>query len=238
MTIKSQAKTLPIHHSFGKRLEEVLLNEEIDCLVADSEDGFSQLGEERQFLSQELGYADTSLNHILVKNYPYRLEPSIGQLADWCRGRPNEITLVVMPSRRLDSKLRGLILSPYDGAQCYLKFANGQWAKPHRDFMYHVAWEAFYQAFHRLSSTRPAVMHLSRERFERDTTYCQVEAALNFHDQYSGLQSVTFLDPFAGNPVSAAVKHFEGGMDRSPHRPFKRYSTEEWGIHFVTISWR
>jgi len=125
MTIKSQAKTLPIRHSFGKRLEEVLLDGEIDCLVADSEDGFSQLGQERQFLSKELGYTDTSLNYLLVKNYPYRLEPSIGQLADWCRGRPNEITLVVMPSRRLDSKFKGLILSPYDGAQCYLKFANG-----------------------------------------------------------------------------------------------------------------
>lgn len=188
---------LQILHSFDKPLKQLLAEESVDCLIADSEDGFSQLGQERAFLSSELGYEDTSLKHFFVTDYPNRLEPSIGQLADWCRGRPAEITLVVIPSRRLNSKLKGLILSPYDGAQCYLQFANGEWAKPYRDFMYNVTWEALYQARYRLSAARPAVMHMSRTKtwrgeFQRDTTYCQVEATLNFHDQYGGLQCITF----------------------------------------------
>jgi len=239
----SDSKSLLISHSFDRRLEQVLSEGEIDCLIADSEDGFSQLGQERHFLSEELGYPDTSLNYLLVKDYPYKLEPSIGQLANWCRGRPSEITLVVMPSRRHSSRLKGLILSPYDGAQSYLQFANGEWARPYRDFMYNVTWEALYQAFHTLNATAPALMHMSRCRtwrrqFQSDTTFCQVEAALNFYDEYRGPESLTFLDSFPGNPVKDAKKYFEKGGNRTPHRPFKRVSTQEWGINFVSISWR
>jgi hypothetical protein len=234
---------LVVHHTTSQSVEQLLDQGSIDCLIADSEDGFSQLGEERRFLSEELGYPDTSLHKWLIEGYPDRLEASIGQLADWCRGRSPEITIAVIPSRRLDSRLKGLILSPYDGSKCYLQFANGEWARPYRDFMYSVAWECLHQAFHRLGARHPATMHLSRVKtwrwqFKWEVTFCQVEAALNFHDENPDLESLTFLDPCPGNCVAWALRYFRGGHDRSPHRPITRYSTEQWGIHFVTIDWR
>ena len=83
----------PIQHFFNIRLQELPEKGIVDCLIVDSEDGFSQLGGVRGFLSEELGYPDTSLKTWTEPGYPDRLEPSIGQLADWCRARTPEITI-------------------------------------------------------------------------------------------------------------------------------------------------
>ena len=233
---------LNIEHVTDRRLEHLLEGSSIDSVIADSEDGFCQLGQAREFLSKELGYPDTSLGRWMEGGHPDLLEPSIGQLADWCRARSPEITLAVIPSRRIDTQLKGLILSPYDGSQCYLQFANGEWSRPHRDFMYSVTWESLYQAVHRLDAKHPALMHLSRVRtwksqYQWEVTYCQVEAALNFHDQFQGFSNLTFWDPYPGNCVTEAIEYFQKGNNRSPHRPFTHFSTEQWGINFVTIDW-
>lgn len=233
---------LPIHHVCNLGLQELVTKGSVDCLISDSEDGFSQLGQVRAFLSEELGYPDTSLKRWTEIGYSDRLEPSIGQLADWCRDRTPEITLVVIPSRRVNSQLKGLILLPYDGAESYLKFANGEWARPYRDFIYAVTWQALFQACHRLCSRNPALTHLSRVKtwrneYKWESTYCQVEASLNFQDESVGLNSITFWDPCPGNPVANAIRYFHNGSNRSRHRPITCYSTEEWGIHFVTINW-
>ena len=233
---------LTIRHVLEQDLQTLISKENVDCLIADSEDGFSQLGSAREFLSEDLGYPDTSLLRYIVEEYPDRLEPSIGQLAGWCRSRSPEITLVVIPSRRLNSKLKGLILSPYDGANSYLQFANGEHARPHRDFFYSVTWGALYQAVYRLGSRSPALMHMSRVRtwrneYKWEATFCQVEAGLNFSEEHQGCSELIFWDTFPGNFVAKAVQYFHGGKNRTSHRPFTHYSTEKWGIHFVTISW-
>ena len=109
---------LNIEHVTDRRIEHLLEDSSIDSVIADSEDGFCQLGQAREFLSKELGYPDTSLGRWMEGGHPDLLEPSIGQLADWCRARSPEITLAVIPSRRIDTQLKGLILSPYDITDC------------------------------------------------------------------------------------------------------------------------
>jgi len=224
------------------RLETLVDAGEFDCVIAESEDGFCQLGMERNFLSRELGYADTSLHRYAIEGYQDKLEPSIGQLCDWNRFKNKSITLVVMPARRLESRLKGLILSPYDGSKCYQKFAFGPYVSPHRDFMYNVAYEAIYQAFHRLGARRIAMMHLSRIKtwpggYKEDVTKCQIEAVLHFQKDYPGLESVTFWDDRPGNPVQGALDYFMAQDDVGAHRPIERFSTQQWGIEFVTINW-
>lgn len=242
MNDKPSHENLEFKHTIGHDFASLFESHRSDCLIAESEDGFSQLGGIRQFLSRELGYQDTSLWQYYVPGYPDRLEPSIGQLADWVRNRYPEVSLVVIPSRRETSGLKGLIIVPHDGSSSYLRFANGEWARPHRDFMYSVTWEALYQAVFRLGAKRPALMHLSRARwgpgFKLDVTYCQVEAALNFQDRYSNLERVIFWDDVPGNKVSSAIDYFRAKGRRKPHRDFIRYSTDQWGISFVTINWQ
>ena len=70
-------KELNIDHVTGLRLEQLLVASSVDSVIADSEDGFCQLGQEREFLSKELGYPDTSLHRWIYKGYPDRLEPSL-----------------------------------------------------------------------------------------------------------------------------------------------------------------
>lgn len=222
------------------RLEPLVLARDIDCVISESEDGFCQLGQERQFLSKELGYPDTGLTGYAVEGYRSMLEPSIAQLCDWNRSENRAVTLVVMPSRRLESRLRGLILVPHDGAACYQRFASGERVRPYRDFMYNVTYEAIYQAFHRLGARRIALTHLSRVKtwlgtFKADVTKCQVEAALHFCEEHSGMEGVTFWDPFQGNRVRESLEYFQSQADIGRHRAIERFSTEQWGIEFVTI---
>jgi hypothetical protein len=75
------------------RLEPLLTSGKIDCLIAESEDGFCQLGQERRLLSDELGYVDTSLAKYTIAGYSEKLEPSIGQLCDWNRSENKDVTL-------------------------------------------------------------------------------------------------------------------------------------------------
>lgn len=224
------------------RLEPLLTSGKIDCLIAESEDGFCQLGQERRLLSDELGYVDTSLAKYTIAGYSEKLEPSIGQLCDWNRSENKDVTLIVMPARRAESRLKGLILSPYDDSKCYQKFANGSWARPHRDFVYNVTYEALEQAFHYLGARRIAVTHLSRVKtfpggFKEDVTKCQVEAALHFCREHEEVEAVVFWDPTPGNPVQGAVDYFLALPDVGRNRPIRRFSTEQWGIKFVNISW-
>lgn len=237
------SSNLKMQNFSGFDFQSLILRERIDCLIVDSEDGFSQLGEVRAFLSDDLGYADTSLLPYFLDVFPTQLDPSIGQLADWCRTRSPEINLVVVPSRRLNSQLKGLILSPYDGAECYQQFANGPYSRPHRDFFYSVTWEALYQAFHMLGSRHPAVTHMSRVKtlrneYKWECTFCQVEAAFNFSNDHQGLIGLTFWDPTPGNCVAEAVSYFHDFKNKTRHRPLTHNSSEKLGIYFVTVSWK
>ena len=55
--------SIVINHPVGYRPETLAEKGLIDCIIVDTEDGFSQLGMMRQFLSQDLGFLQGSPRH-------------------------------------------------------------------------------------------------------------------------------------------------------------------------------
>jgi len=236
------AKHLSINHVVVCDLEPLLaLPGKIDSLIIDSEDGFSQLGQSRALLSRELGYPDTSLWN-MVTGGPVELEPSIGSLADWNRFHNTDATLITLPSRIPEGRLKGAVLAPYDGSICHQRFANDRWSSTSRDFMYNVTYEGLHEAFYRLGARRVGLTHLSGIKtrlgsFDSHATSWQVEAVLHFSRAHPDLESVTFWDTTPGNPVQDSVDRLSSSTGPGEHRPIARSSNSRWGIEFVTLNW-
>lgn len=101
-----------INHPVGYRPQTLAERGLIDCVIVDTEDGFSQLGMMRHFLSEDLGLTERNLVKYVLDGFPDTLERNISSLADWNRFQNPEVTLVAIPSERQDSHSKGLILAP------------------------------------------------------------------------------------------------------------------------------
>ena len=197
-----------INHFIGYRIETLAQKGLVDAVIVDTEDGFSQLGMMRSFFSSDLGIPDRNLSTWVLDGFPDNLERNIPSLADWNRSRDPEVTLVAIPSERRGSHLKGIILSPYDGSECYRQFAVPNYSRPHRDFMYNVTFEALSYAYRTWQARRIGITHLSRSKYGgnylRDLTTCQIEAVMHFCNENPGIESVSFLDDNGGNsPLSS-----------------------------------
>lgn len=232
-----------INHPVGYRLQTLAGRGLVDCVIMDTEDGFSQLGMERQFLSNDLGLIERNLVKYVLDGFPETLEKNISSLADWNRFRNPEVTLVAIPSERQDGNLRGLLLAPYDGSECYKQYAGWDygWPRPHRDFMYNVTYEAIAHAYKNWGARRIGITHFSRCKFggkhHRDLTTCQVEAMVHFCSNHKGMESFTFLDPYEGNQPLEIVKEFNELQDIGIHRSIITNSIQLWDIDFVNLKW-
>lgn len=213
----------------------------IDAVIVDTEDGFSQLGTMRRFLSEDLGLTERNLVQYVMDGFPDALERNISSLADWNRSRTPEVTLVAIPSQRQGGYLKGLILSPYDGSECYKPFANPGYGRPHRDFMYNVTYEAISHAYRNWGARHIGITHFSRGtnagRYHRDVTTCQVEAMVHFCSAHKGIESFTFLDDHEGNPLFQLVNGFNDMQDVGVHRPIRTKVVNFWGIDFIDLDW-
>jgi len=129
-------QTLLIKHAVAMRGIELLIqSREIDCLIIECEDGFSQLGMMRSILSQDLGMYQRNLVKSALDGFPEDLERNISSLADWCRSH-SDVTFVAIPSNNPKGQLKGLILAPYDSCACYKKFSVKEFIKPYRTIRY------------------------------------------------------------------------------------------------------
>jgi hypothetical protein len=223
-----------VNHPVGLRVETLIKMSLVDALIVDSEDGFSQLGQMRDFVSADLGIQRRDLVRYVLAGFPNELERNISSLADWNRAREEAVTLVAIPSERSGSCLRGLILSPYDGSEVYKKFSYPGY-RAHRDFMYSVTYEAISYAYNRWGARRIAVTHLARSKYDRDVTTCQVEAMVHFASTHPNIESFTFLDDFRGNFPIEIVEEFNCLTDCGSHRPLKTAELEFWGICFIDL---
>lgn len=231
-------ENIVINQPVGYSVETLAERGAIDCVIADTEDGFSPLGQMRSFLSHDLGLNERNLVKYAMDGLPDTLEKNISSLADWNRFQRDEVTLVAIPSERHGSHLRGLILTPYDASLCYEKFAHPQYrARPHRDFMYNVTYEAIAHAYTHWGSRRIGMCHFARYGLHRDTTTCQIEAIAHFCSDHKGMESFTFMD-YQVSEALVIVKEFNKMHDIGVHRPIATKSLQFWGIDFIDLEWR
>lgn len=230
-----------VNHVVGYRFETLLAAGVADCVLVESEDGFCQLGKMREFLSNELGLAQRDLIKHVMDGFPATLERNISSLVDWNRGEADNVTLVCIPSGNPASDLKGLILTPYDGSKCYLKFAWGENAKPYRDFFYNVTYESIAYAHQQWGAKKLVITHFSRNnwksRYHPDITSCQIEAITHYCNKHSGIESFTFFDDSKGNKPIQLLRQFIEQVSSGEHRAISSNIKELWGIGFVELDW-
>lgn len=234
--------SIVIYHPVGYRPQTLAENSLVDCIIVDTEDGFSQLGMMRQFLSQDLGLKERNLVQHVLDGFPETLERDISSLADWNRFKNPDVTLVAIPSERQGSRLKGLILAPHDGSKCYKKYRRLWHGIPYipqqnRDFIYNVTYESIAYAYNKWGCKRIGITHISRTKFDNDLTTCQVEAMAHFCNDYQGIESFTFLDDHEGNKPLKIVNDFNKLDNVGDHRPIVTKTIQLWGIDFITLNW-
>lgn len=224
-----------INYFYNYRIETLVEQGLIDTIVVDSEDGFSQLGEMREFLSKELGLPKRNLIKHVMDGFPEDFEFNISSLADWNRRNP-DITLLAIPSQRPDSRLKGIMISPYEGSECYKKFANPEYSKPYRDFFYNVSYEAISYVFNIWGAKKIGLTHLARMRIHPDVTACQIEALCHFCDTCRGIESFSFTDIFDRNTPITIAKNFNRIKERGAHREVRTEIETKIGCEFIKIN--
>lgn len=227
-----------IYHFVGGKPESLIEAGLIDAVIIEAEDGFSQLGMMRNFLSRDLGLQERNLVKYVLDGMPSDFEKNISSLADWSRFKRDEVTLVALPTQREGGHLKGLILAPYDGALSYKKFSTPGYIA-HRDFMYNVTYEAISHANKMWRAKSIGITHFARAKykaeFDSDVTRCQIEAICHFCDEHESIESITFFDDFRGNEPLKIVQSFNQMIDHGFHRVIKTHKLEHFGIDFIDL---
>ncbi len=161
------------------RLEPHARKGEVDAYIVATEDGFSPLGMNLRFLSEDLGVPVAEIK----------------RLADWNRFENPRISLVALASRRSGRSLRGVILAASETSECYKRFATPFFGRPYRDFYYNVSYEAIAYVSSQWEARHLAISHLSGSgRFHDDIATCNAEALAHYCDAHANsIDSFMFL---------------------------------------------
>lgn len=238
----AQGHAVDIHHYTGSLVPLLAKHRLIDCVIVESEDGFSQLGMMRSFVSSDLGLTERDLVKHVFDGFPDDFEKNISSLADWNRFRNPNVTLVAIPSERDNSFLKGLILVPHDSSACYKQFAGWNYGtpRPYRDFFYNITYEAISHAYHKWGCKNILVTHFSsrkcRSIYHPDLTTCQLEAMVHFCKDHPNIKSFTFLDDDQGNQPLKIVEEFNELDDTGAHRKITKEITKIFDVDFINIT--
>ncbi|MDP4027349.1 MAG: hypothetical protein Q8P42_00025 [Gallionella sp.] len=209
---------------YSGEIKSIASGAKFDAYIASTEDGFSPLGSNRRFLSEELGVS----------------EKEIRQLADWNRFKNSRVTLIAIPTRRDGSCLRGVILAASESSECYKRFAVPRYGRPYRDFYYNVAYEAIAYASRTWGAQRLAISHLSGcNCFHGDIATCNAEALAHYCDSsVNVIESFTFLgdcDISLAHLAGISRLNIEGKTGR--HRSIFTETAHHEGHVLVHLDW-
>ncbi len=229
-----------IYHPVGLHVKTLAEKNLIDVIIVDSEDGWSQLGMMRRFLSADLGLRERDLVKYILDGCPTTFERNISSLADWNRYEAADVTLISIPSFKQDSLLKGVILAPYEYSHCYSKYAIPQHGKPYRDFFYNVTYEAISYAFKVWGAVNIGLAQLntySRIKNGGDIAKCQVEALVHFCNENKGIQSFTLIGDFWESSSLEMVRQFSNMDNIGSHRMVSARTENRIGVDFTYVDW-
>lgn len=222
-TLESQAGT-QVEVAFNPgRLEPLAREATIDAYIVATEDGFSPLGANLQYLSADLGIPKSEIK----------------SLADWNRFENPRVTLVALRSRRQGSSLRGVVLAASETSECYKHFATPTYSRPHRDFYYNVSYEAIAYASETWDAHRLAISHLSGSgRFHEDIATCNAEALAHYFDEHpTTLDSFTFVGCCISQKHLAGISRLNAESHTGRHQPIQKQFEEGNGHVLIHLEW-
>jgi len=194
----------------------------VDAYIVATENGFSPLGSNLRFLATELGVP----------------EKEIARLADWNRFDNPRVSLVVLPSIRESSYLRGLVLAPSETSECYRPFAARCFGRPYRDFYYNVTYESIAYASQSFGARHLAISHLSWcNTFHEDIATCNAEALAHYCDtSEKPVESFTFLsDTEIRLEHLAGLRRLNHESETGQHRPISTEIERREGYDLVHL---
>ena len=104
------AERFRVFHYQGE-IKSLALTGGIDAYVVSTEEGFSPLGSNLNFLADELGVSALEIRG----------------LADWNRFDNPNVSLVAVHSRKPNSLLKGIILAACETSKCYARFGESMY---------------------------------------------------------------------------------------------------------------
>jgi hypothetical protein len=211
---------------FGKKsLEDLAREGRADAYIVSTEDGFSPLGANSGFLSNDLGI-------------PY---DEIKRLANWNRFENPRVSLVALRSRRSGSLLRGVILAAAGSSECYKRFGFPRRGPPYRDFYYNVTYEAIAYACGTWGAKRLAITHLSGCcNFHVDIATCNAEALAHYCDAQMSAEIESFIfDDFCeiSSDHIAGIARLNAEAQTSRHHPIFTVVRNCDGYDLVHLGW-
>ena len=139
------------------------------------------------------------------------------------------------------SHLKGIVLCPYEGSDCYQRFATPRFSRPHRDFMYNATYEAIKFAYTEWHARRIGIAHLCRSKvhgkYHPDMTTCQVEAVFHFCNQYQGIESISFVDDYESNQPLGTISEFAQLSSIGNHRDIFTSRFDAGGVSLIDLDW-
>ena len=196
-------------------LEPLARKGEVEAYIVATEDGFSPLGMNLRFLSDDLGVPVAELK----------------RLADWNRFENPNVSLVALASRRSESYLRGLILAASESSECYKRFASPRYGRPHRDFYYNVTYEAIAYSASTWRARRLAISPIPGSgRFHEDIVTCNAEALAHYCDAHANaIDSFLFLECPASPDNLACISRLNSEGQSSMHREIEIQAVDRDG---------
>lgn len=195
----------------------------VDAYIVATEDGFSPLGMNLRFLSEDLGVPVAEIK----------------RLADWNRFENSRTSLVALASRRRGSLLRGVILAPSETAACYERFATPRFGRPFRDFYYNVTYEAIDYVSSQWTARHLAISHLSVSgRFHEDIATCNAEALAHYCDKYANsIDSFLFLGCCIFPDQLSGISRLNAECQTGAHRPISTQVLRAEGHAVIHLNW-
>ena len=206
------------------RLEPHAREGKVDAYIVATEDGFSPLGMNLRFLSEDLDVPVAEIK----------------RLADWNRFENSRTSLVALASRRSGSFLRGAILAASETSECYKRFATPLFGRPYRDFYYNVTYEAIAYVSSKWQARQLAISHLSGSgRFNVDIATCNAEALAHYCDAHArAIDSFMFLGCCILPEHLSGIARLNVEGQTGAHRTIETHEVNADGHVLIHLDWR